>query len=400
MDDRDPGSQSPSLVARSASRSVKNPAGESRRILYVVNIGWFFLSHRLSLAIAAKNEGFDVHVACGIDHPDEEEAIRRNGLKFHRLSLSRASRSPIGEARVILEMLQLFRRLRPSVIHLVSIKPVIYGGVLARFSSNAKIVSAISGLGYVFSASGLAWGVARAAIRLAYRVALGGMSTNVIFQNRDDMASFVEAGIIPARKARLIRGSGVDLSEFTAVPEPVGLPKVVLAARMLRDKGVLDFIEAARLLRQEGVACRFVLVGGIDRDNPAALSAADLAAAAGSAGVDWIGHTSDMAGEFQSAHIVCLPSYREGLPKSLLEAAASGRPMVATDVPGCREVVVDGVTGFLVPPQSPAALVVALRILIEDKALRQRFGKNARALCEKEFGIESVVAETLTLYGE
>jgi glycosyltransferase involved in cell wall biosynthesis len=369
------------------------------RILIVVNVGWFVLSHQLPIALAAKAAGFDVHVACGIDDSAEAAEIERRGLAFHHLDVERAGRSPLGEAKLFAQLLRLYWRIDADVIHHVTIKPVIYGGWAARLASRGRVVSTISGLGYVFTATG-AWArFARTLVRLAYRLALSGPRTMVVFQNPDDRAEFVGARIVNAQQTVLIRGSGVDLDEFRPTAEAAGAVTVVLPARMLRDKGVFEFLEAATRLRDDGVDARFLLAGGIDHANPAAIAEAELRAAAAHAGATWIGHCTAMAQLYAACHIVCLPSYREGLPKALLEAAAAGRPMVTTDVPGCREVVIDDVTGILVPPRDSGALADALRRLIADEKLRVRMGAEARALCEAHFGVAAVVRQTLTLYG-
>lgn len=374
------------------------PAFAGRRLLFVVNVGWAFLSHRLPLALAAKEAGYDVHVACSTDDVAEERIILGHGLGFHRLSITRAGWSPIRELRVLWELRSLYRKLAPQIIHHVTIKPVLYGGLLCRLTFTGRVVNAISGLGYVFNARGLRATILRAVVRAAYRFALSGKKTTVIFQNRDDLSSFVAAGLVPERNAVLIRGAGVDLNAFRPGPEPADPVTILLPARMLRDKGVFEFIAAASLLRARGITAHFVLAGRIDRDNPEGIGASELTAAASAAGVSWLGHRSDMAQMLAAAHVVCLPSYREGLPKVLLEAAAAGKPMVATDVPGCREVVIAESTGVLVPPRNSERLADALARLVADPALRTRMGQAARALCEAEFGIETVVCRTLDLY--
>jgi glycosyltransferase involved in cell wall biosynthesis len=379
------------------------PEGSSEsptpRILIVVNVGWFFLSHQLPIALAAMVAGCDVHVACGLDDPAEAAEIKRRGLVFHHLDVRRAGRSPVGEVKLFGQLLRLYRQLAPDVIHHVTIKPVIYGSLAARLVTQGKVVNTISGLGYVFMASGVGAQLVRTIVRCAYRLALAGPRTTTIFQNLDDRAAFIDARMVAAQQAVLIQGSGVDLDAFRPTAEAAGPVTVVLPARMLRDKGVFEFLDAATLLRNRGVKARFLLAGGIDRANPAAITEAELKEAAECAGVKWLGYCTAMPELYAACHIVCLPSYREGLPKALLEATAAGRPIVTTDVPGCREAVIDGVTGVLVPPRDGRALAEALRRLIEDADLRARMGKAARKFCEAHFGTRTVVRETLTLYG-
>lgn len=371
---------------------------ERKRLLIVVNVGWFFLSHRSQIADAATKHGYDVHVACAIEQSVEAQAILSAGHHFHKLTLKRSGRSPFGNLWLFLQLLALYVRLRPNVIHLVSIKPVIVGGLAARLVSKASVISAISGLGYVFTARSVGGRVTRAIVRAAYRVALAGRRTTVLFQNADDLAVFVNAGIVSSNRTALIRGSGVDLDQFRPSVEPQGKLVVLLPARMLRDKGIIEFLDAARLVHARGLKARFVLVGAIDPENRASISKAQLEREAKAAGVEWWGQRSDMPAVFALAHIVCLPSYREGLPKALLEAAACGRPLVATDVPGCREICREGDTGLLVPPRDSVALANALERLILDQPLRLRLGRRAREVCVSEFGVESVVEATMRLY--
>ena len=209
---------------------------------------------------------------------------------------------------------------------------------------------------------------------------------------------FVTGGLVPPLNAVLIRGAGVDLDRFHPAPEPPPPVTVLLPARMLRDKGVFEFLAAAKRLGERGLGARFLLAGGVDSENPAAISEAELRLAAQTAGVQWLGHRTDMASLLGQTHVVCLPSYREGLPLALLEAAAAGKAIVATDVPGCREIVIDGLTGLLVRARDVQELATALEALILDPELRGRLGAEARAFCAKNFGVEAVIKATLELY--
>lgn len=372
--------------------------GERRKdkILYVVNDAPFFLSHRLALARAARDAGYEVHVAT----PDAPAAaaIRAERLMFHPVPMRRSGTRPLDEARSFLALLRLYRRLRPDLVHHVTIKPVLYGGIAARLAGVRAVVNAVTGLGYVFINPGTKNAALRRAALQAYRVALRHPHSRVIFQNPDDLNLFQSEGLVDADAAVMIRGAGVDMEMFTARPEPPGTPVVLLASRMLWDKGVGEFVEAARLLRSAGVAALFVLTGDTDPANPAAIDPAQLQAWQASGVIEWRGHCDDMAAQFAAAHVVCLPSYREGLPKVLIEAAASGRPLVASDVPGCREIVRHGVNGLLVPARDARALADALRRLIDDADLRGRMGREGRELAVREFSLEKVIDETLAVY--
>lgn len=370
----------------------------ARRLLMVVNDAAFFLSHRMPIARAARDAGFDVHVATPADAAADR--IAAAGFCFHPVPLVRGGRSAWREVRAVRALFGLYRRLRPDLAHHVTIKPVIYGGVAARAARVRAVVSAVSGLGYVFLARGPAAALRRAAVRSAYRVALRHRNGRVIFQNPDDRAEFIRDGIVAADAAVLIRGSGVDLAEFAPAPEVDAEPLVVLPSRLLWDKGVAEFVAAARALRARGVRARFALVGDTDPQNPAAVPAATLAAWRAQGEVEWWGWRTDMPEVIRQAHVVCLPSYREGLPKVLIEAAAAGRASVATDVPGCREVVRHEETGLLVPVRDAGALAAALARLVEDAPLRRRLGERARTRAAAEFSVGGVVRAHLGVYEE
>lgn len=367
-----------------------------KRILYVVNDAPFFLSHRLPLALAAQAAGYEVHVAT----PDSPLAvvIQRHGLGFHAIRLHRSSTRVWKELRSIQSLVTLYRRLRPDLVHHVTIKPVLYGGLAARLTQVPAVVHAVSGLGHVFVAKGMGTSVLRTVVTRLYLLAFGHGNLKVIFQNPDDQALLKKMRLIRDDESVLIRGSGADMAVFTPQPEPEGVPVVVLAARMLWAKGVGEFVDAARSLREQKVPARFVLVGESDPGNPSAVPVWQLEQWHDSGLVEWMGACDDMPRVFREAHVVCLPSYREGLPKVLIEAAACGRPIVTTDAPGCREVVRHEENGLLVPPRDCIALAAALRRLILSPALREFLGRRGREIAVAEFSLEKVVDETLAVY--
>jgi glycosyltransferase involved in cell wall biosynthesis len=368
------------------------------RILFVVNTGWFFLSHRLSLARAAIAKGFEVHLATSAQRPAVREAIEAEGIHLHVLPLDRSGISVTKELRTLLSMLRLYSNLRPDLVHLVTAKPVLYGTLAARWCRIKAVVSAIPGLGYIFLQRGVVARIQRAVLFVCYRFALRHRNSKVIFQNHEQLELFVDAGVISRRDAVLIRGAGVDLEQFRPTPEPHGPVTIVLAARMLKEKGVFEFVEAARMVRACGLDARFLLVGDVDAGNPGSLPPELLKQWHAEGTVEWIGHRDDIPAVFAQAHIVCLPTYGEGLPKVLLEAAASGRPIVTTDIPGCRDVGRNGVNALLVPPRDATALAAALECLIRDAPMRRRFGRAARQLAENEFSTDIVVGHTLSIY--
>jgi len=370
----------------------------SSTLMFVVNVDWFFMSHRLPIALEAQRQGYQVHIATGLT--DKQDELQRHGLVVHPLALDRSS-AGLGDAwRTMVELWRVFRAVRPDVVHLVTIKPVLLGGLVARLAGVPAVVVAVSGLGFVFMARGATAVVRRWLVGALYRLALGHRNLKVIFQNPDDRAGLSKLAHLPDSKVEMIRGSGVDLTQYGHTPLPLGVPVVLLAARLLADKGVREFVEAARLLKQQGVSARFCLVGSVDPANPASLADAELRQWANEGVVELWGQRSDMPEVLRAAHLVVLPSYREGLPKVLLEAAACGRAVVTTDVPGCSDAIDPGVTGVLVPVRNAAALADAMKGLINDPVRCQAMGNAGRVLAERAFDVRQVVAAHLRIYQE
>lgn len=369
------------------------------RLLYFVTEDWYFCSHRLPLAIAARDQGFDVAVATRVNR--DGARIEAAGLRVIPLGLSRRGFNPFKEIEFIRELVEIYRREKPDVVHHVAVKPVLYGSLAARLGSVPAVVNALGGLGFIFSSETRLARALRPLTRIAFRLLLKAGRSLMIVQHADDRRLLVDNGMMDASRIRIIRGAGVNVDEFVPRPEPDGTPLVMLASRLLWDKGVGDFVEAARLLRQEGSQARFVLVGEGDPENPASIPEAQLRSWQEQGYIEWWGKRNDMAGVLSSAHVVCLPTvYGEGVPKVLQEAAACGRPIIATDVPGCREIVRSGVNGLLVPPRDTTALAEAIRCLIGASGLRQQMGLRGREIAETEFSVKSVIRETLSVYRE
>lgn len=365
-------------------------------LLIVLNDASFFLSHRLPVAEAAREEGFDVHVATP---PAAAVAgIRDAGFTHHPIPLSRRGMRVWEEARSLTALVSLYRWLSPDVVHHFTVKPVLYGGLAARLARVPAVLHTMTGLGYVFVSRDRVARVLRPFVRAGYRVAFGHPRTRVVFQNPDDLAEFARRRIVRAEQSVLVRGSGIDPDVFTPLPEPVGEPVAVLAGRMLRDKGVAEFVDAARTLQARGVRARFALVGDTDTGNPAAIPRETLDLWVKEGAVEWWGWRGDMLRVFAGCHVVCLPSYGEGVPKVLIEAAACARPLVATDVPGCREIARHGTNGLLVPPRDARALADALEALLTDAALRARMGAAGRTIVLEEFTTAEVADRTLRVY--
>lgn len=369
-----------------------------KRLLYFVSEDWYFCSHRLPLAVAAKARGFDVTVVTRVH--SHGAVIREHGLNLIPIDLDRRSFNPWREFATIAALTRAYRGVRPDIVHHVALKPVLYGSLAAILSRTPAVVNALAGLGYLFSSSQWKARLLRPAVTAVFRLLLKRGGPWVILQNPDDRDTLLQNGALLPERCVLIRGSGVDTEAFCASQEPSGRPIVVLASRMLWDKGIAEFVAAARMLREQGVDARFVLVGERDPANPAAIPEPVLLEWQSSGAVEWRGHREDMPHVFAESSIVCLPSYREGLPKVLLEAAASGRPLVGTDVPGVREIVRHNQNGLLVPPRDSPALAGALRQLIENRELRLSMGRRGREIVVDEFSIERVIAASMRLYEE
>jgi glycosyltransferase involved in cell wall biosynthesis len=384
-------------VTRAEGRGLRAEGASSPRVLIVVNAEWYFLSHRLPLARALRDAGCEVIVAAAVEK-GMDGVIRDERLQFIPLRLKRGSTSAWRELGTVLELYRLYRRVRPDVVHHVAIKPVLYGSFAARLARVPAVINAVPGLGYTFLRKGWKGRLTQWLVQSAYRFAFSGRRTVVIFQNPDDKQMWESRGLDAKDRTVLIRGSGVDTQEFAVTPDLADPPVVMLASRLLWDKGVQEFVDAARLLQRDGVPCRFVLAGSRDEESPNSVPLAQLEAWVAEQAVEWWGHRADMPAALASASVVVLPSYREGVPKVLLEAASSGRAIIATDVPGCREIVTDGDNGLLVPARRAEELAAAIRRLVTDRELRERMGRRGREIAVRDFSVEQVVEQTLALY--
>ena len=372
----------------------KDPATIKPKLLFVVTEDWYFVSHRLLLAEAASNAGYDVSVATRVKQ--HAQAIRKAGIRVIPFELSRRFGNPLME---LMGLYFLYQRERPDIVHHVALKPVFLGGLAGWLAGIPSQVNAVAGLGWLFISRNRTARFMSPLIRWILARLLRAPRSRVIVQNPDDAELLKKAGVIESH-VRMIRGAGVDTNKFSPSSEPREPVTVVLAARILWDKGVGEFVEAARQLTKDGIQARFVLVGNPDPDNPAAVPEAILHDWKKEKIVEQWGHRDDIAKVFHAAHVVCLPSYREGLPKVLLEAASCARPIVTTDVPGCREVVREGENGLLVPARDPQALSDAILCLIKNPELRANMGHRGREIVVKEFSSEKVIAQTLELYEE
>ncbi len=372
------------------------------KLLFLVTEDWYFCSHRLPVARAARDAGFEIVVAARVRaHGDQ---IRQEGFVLRPIAWRRRGDGLIGAVRAIHEIARLYRAERPDIVHHVALKPVLFGGLARRLafrglSTPPVSIDSIMGLGSGFSAASFAARFREPSLGMALHLAAGKGPGRVVVQNPEDCAALARLGIDPERIV-LIRGSGVDIGHFVPLAEPNGATvTVALVSRMLREKGVLDAVAAIRLLRARGLAIELLLAGPTDPDNRGSLSAELLSSLGEQPGVEWLGPVADVRTVWRRAAIAVLPStYGEGVPKALLEAAACARPIVASDVPGCREVIRPGETGILVRPHDVGGLADAIATLAGDTARRSSMGRAGRALIEHDFAEEIVARETLALY--
>ena len=366
------------------------------RVLYLVTEDWYFVSHRLGLARAVRDAGCDVTVVTRTrDHAD---AIRREGFRLVSFLLPRSKLSFVSEFKSIVNLVRVYRQERPDLVHHVALKPSLYGSLAALLASVPAVVNAMTGLGFVFTAGHWLRGVLQPLVRITGRLLLSRANSRIIVQNPNDMETLETAGIIRRGRASLIRGSGVDLVEFPPQPDPEGVLTVAMVSRLLWNKGVGELVEASRILRGRGLKVRTLLIGMPDPEIPTSISEEQLCEWHDDELVQWWGYRDSITDVWRQAHVAVLPSYREGLPKSLLEAASCARPIVATDVPGCREIVRPGENGILVPVRDARSLADALETLLRDRELRQAMGAKSRALVERHFHQDRVVSETLDVY--
>lgn len=369
-----------------------------KRIFIIVNVDWFFLSHRLPVALAAQKAGWDVTIVTA--DTGKLKDIEAKGLKVINLPMSRSGMNIKEELGTLRFLYKLYKKEKPDVVHHVGMKTILWGTLAAKFASVLGDVNAVSGLGGFFAEDNNS--MLAKVMPKVLKFSHNRKNLLVIFQNQEDRAMYVKKGIISDDQARFIKGSGVNLQEFCYTPEPSdGKIKVILTARMIVEKGIFLLTEAAEKLRAEYEdKVEFWLVGGLD-DHPGAITKEQLDVVCDENYIKWLGYRTDVKELLQQSHIIAFPSYyMEGLPKSLIEACAIGRPIITTKSIGCKDTVDDGVNGFLIPPKDVDALVEKLRLLIYDTELRKKMGKAGREKAEKEFSLDVVIEKHLEIYNE
>jgi glycosyltransferase involved in cell wall biosynthesis len=367
------------------------------KVIVVSRCAWTLFNFRANLIKALKLQNFNV-LGAGAGGDGFEERVRSLGVPFVSIPVDKKGINPLADLWLAIQLFRLYRSSAPQVVHHFTIKPVIFGGIAARIAGVPRVIATITGLGYAFTEQR---GALRWIVQWLYRLALSKAHT-VFFQNVDDLTLFVSRGLVDPKVCRLTPGSGVDLMRFSPTPTPAhdtGRPvHCLMIARMLRDKGLFEFIDALNILRNRGILVSGQLLGGIDERNPSAVSRDTIEGWVKSGLVTWTDHVSDVRPHIASADIVVLPSYREGVPRSLLEAAAMAKPLVSTDVPGCRDVVVHGLNGLLVPPKNAEALANAIAELAASAGLRKEMGLASREHIERKFDERHVINITIDQY--
>jgi len=369
------------------------------KILYLVNCSDFFCSHFLPLAIAAKNKGYDVVVAAG--NNNQQKRIESLGLSFVEYRLSRSGKSILAEVKSFFAIFKLIGKIKPDLLHMLTIKPILYGCIADKFrfkNGVSRLVASITGLGSSSLSTRPEDKCLWYFIQCAYKLSFISNKVNVVFENVDDMKQFSDLKLVPQSRCFLVNGAGVDTEKFSPSVEKNDELSVILVARLLKDKGIREYIEAGKMIKELKVPIRLLLAGSVDHNNPSSMSADEIQAAHDNGYIEYLGFRTDVADLYKHSHVACLPSYREGLPKSLIEAASCGLPIVTTDVPGCRQLVASQQNGFLIPPRDSNALAECLIHLHHNKDLLDDMGKASRILAERKFGYDQVLASFFEIY--
>lgn len=369
------------------------------KILYLVNCSDFFCSHFLPLAMAAKDKGHDVIIAAG--NNNQQQRIEELGLSFVEYSLSRSGKSILTEVKSFFAIFKLIGEIKPDLLHMFTIKPILYGCIADKFrfkNGVFKLVASITGLGSsslsIHTLDKCLWFF----IQCAYKLSFFSNKANVVFENPDDMKQFSDLKLVPLSRCFLVNGAGVDTVKFSPSLEKNDGLCVILVARLLKDKGIREYIEAGKVIKELKVPIRLLLAGSVDHDNPSSMSTDEIQVAHDNGYIEYLGFRTDVADLYRKSHVACLPSYREGLPKSLIEAASCGLPIVTTDVPGCRQLVDNHQNGFLIPPRDSNALADCLIHFHHNKNLLDDMGKASRILAERKFGYDQVLATFFEIY--
>lgn len=368
-----------------------------KKILYIANVDSFLVSHRLNLLLEAKKRGLEVHIAC--EFTNKFDLLNNYGFFLHKLSYKRSknSFSLTQEIKSFFEILFLIKSLNPNLIHLISLKPTIFGGLVANFFSKIKFVISITGLGYVFNNSNIKALFLKKIVLVLFKSIFKNKNISTIFQNSDNKSYLESMGVNFSGKVKIIKGAGVNLKDFKIIEEPKDYFRVIMVSRLLKDKGVREFAEASKILFEQKSEIQMIIVGGID-ENPMSIKEEDIIEWKNNNNIEWWGFKENIPEIMSLANIICLPSYHEGFPKVLIEAAAASRAVITTNVPGCRDAIIPDKTGILIPPKSSLDLSKAIQKLKNDDHKRYKMGLEARKHAETYFNLDKITNEHFNLY--
>ncbi|NRB79281.1 MAG: glycosyltransferase family 4 protein [Saccharospirillaceae bacterium] len=368
------------------------------RILYLVNCSYFFNSHFIKLAEASLAEGHTVYIASGNDVKRTE--FEEKGFIYLALPLSRGGTNIKDELNTIVQIYKVLKSVKPDLLHMLTVKPIIYGGLINRLFKSCranKSIASITGLGSASLSTTLKGKLLWKIIVVVYKFVLSLVTTKVIFENEDDQSLFLKNKIISSDRAYLVNGAGIDTSVFVPGNTENQSLKVVLVARLLKDKGIQEYISAGEILQHRGCNVTLQLVGSVDKFNISSMNEADITYANNQGYVEYLGQRSDISYIYKKADIACLPSYREGLSKSLIEAASSGLAIITTNVPGCRQMVSND-NGILVPAKDAYALADAIEYMIKHPDEMKQMGAKSRVMAVNKFDSKIIINEFFKIY--
>jgi glycosyltransferase involved in cell wall biosynthesis len=366
-------------------------------LMILNDLDWFW-SHRLPLAHAIQAKGWTLHLATA-RAPQDPEIIQKNIIP-HDIAAHGHSLNPLSHIKIVWGIAQVIRRVKPDILHAITLRHALYAGLAARLSPSCPVVFTIAGLGTLFTHDDLRSRLLRAMVLPVLKLAFARQDARIIFQNPDDQRAFLNLKIVRPEQTAIIRGSGVDITAFAFTPEPsLTPPRILFPSRLLKEKGIFDFVAAAQIIKQKGIAAVFQMAGSVYPGNPHSVSNTDIDGWVKDGIIEYLGNCRDMPRVISDSTLVVLPSYYgEGVPKVLLEAGAIGRPVITCDMPGCREAVRDGYNGLLVSPKNPEVLAQAIETLLSDSETRARMGKAGREHVESDFTAEIVTKKTLKVY--
>ena len=375
----------------------------NRKLLFNITEDWFFCSHFLERALAAKKAGYSIFVLSRLSL--NKDILENYGMKFISVPFRRKSINPIYEIYILIRIILIYKRVRPDIVHHVAAKPIIYGSIAARICRIKSVINAPVGMGYVFTSNTIKSKILRPLLKILFKFFINSHNginkrNKVIFENKDDLNYFIKLRAIDPKNACIIQGAGVRIKQNYKPRKIKEIPTIALVARMLKDKGINEFVEASRIINREKIFGNFLLVGDIDSGNPSSLKRQTLAKWNNEKVVKWVGWVDNVEEILKKTDILCLPSYREGLPKALIEGAAYGLPIVTTNTVGCKDVVEDGVNGFLVPIKNVEKLSSRIFELIQNKELRNKMGLESFKIASSKFSSKIIISQTLNVYNE